>query len=667
MRHFWRAAGLAFLGVALLTAPHSAEAKKAETSQSRKEPVPVSLSGDTPPALLAVDRKQWDIARSLAYASHNSHVKKAVDWYYFAQASEFPKFEVLAEFITKHPTFPQMDKLTRRAEIALLTSSLDKTTKRAWFEKHPPVTALGKLRFAELQDKADKDTVINAWVEGDLTHAEAIRISETYRQWIDRDAYTKRVDRLIWDEQASDAEDLFNYITPDYVPVAKARISLLRDSKLAPDLVNGIEKKYQQDKGLLYERMRYRLRRDDEVGAEEILLQISEEDDLPHADKWWPARKTAIREALQAGRYQTAARLANAHGVDRKDREELSEALFLQGWVSLVFIKDAKTGFNAFKELYDVVKFPISRSRAAYWAARAAEKLGNESDAKDWYEIAASYPTLFYGQIAHSHLHGDKPLNLQPEPTVSEEELKAFIDSNPVAAVTAGLIRSGGETYTMPFLRELARAAASPKEAAYAVALAKLTRRQDYVMRIAKEVWQEHQVMMTETSFPITPLPKNVPQDFDAALAYAIARQESLFYNQATSPVGARGLMQVMPSTGKLVAKKLGIDFTADDLYDPQTNLLIGSSYIHDLVQKFDGSMVMAIAGYNAGPGRPSKWAQTYGRPNGNLHQTINWIEMIPFNETRNYVMRVLENYQVYRAMLSAGKRAPNIKDAASR
>ncbi len=686
LRHFWRAclatSLLVHLSIPPVFAAQNAHNKtsvsttkhtkkslqKNKTKKSAvKEPVPVTLRGDTPPAFLAVERKQWDIARALAYNSHNSYVNTAVEWYYLTQTTEFPSFDIISRFIDLHPDFPLMDKLLRRAEIAVLGDGLSHETRAQWFAKHPPMTALGKLIAAELTGKVDKAVVLNAWIYGDLSHKQAMRIANTYRQWIDRAAYTQRVDNLLWQQQASEALELMNYITPDYQPVVKARIALMKDAPDAVSKTNAITKTYAEDKGLLFERMQYRLRREDEVGVEEILLHISEVDDLPHADLWWPARKRAIREALQAGRYQTAAKLANAHGVDRSDREELSEALFLQGWVALVFQHDAKTSYAAFKELYDVVQYPISRARAAYWAARASDKLDQKDEAKHWYEIAASYPTLFYGQIAHQHLYGNAPLTLTPEPKITDAELDAYIKQYPLAGLVKGLIRSGASEFTMPFLRQLAKAANSPKESALAVTLAKRTNRQDYVMRIAKEVWQEHQVMMTETSYPVIPLPSLLPKSFDPAIALAIARQESLFYSMATSPAGARGLMQILPSTAKIVAKKLGFNVDASQLYQPQTNLQIGSNYIHELITKFDGSLVMAIAGYNAGPGRPNRWAQTFGRPNGNLHQTINWIEMIPYNETRNYVMRVLENYQVYRSLLSAGKAIPNINEATSK
>lgn len=602
----------------------------------------------------AVDRKQWSAARALASASGNRHIITAVEWYYLSQSNDALDADQLAQFVDKHPDFPQQEKLHLRAELALISNNHSDADLSAWFAKHPPVTSLGTLKLAEINDKIEMKTVLDAFVNGNFTDAEYRRITTTYATALDAKAYAARVDCLLWDGQTTNAQDLLLKLTPDQQSLAMARIALQHNDGDASTKVKAVPKALQRNEGLLFDRLQWRARKEDIKGVEEILLLHGKDTD--HADKWWPIRKRAIREALNEGRYDTASKLAHGHGLNANEktmREELSEALFLKGWIHLVFMHQPKQAYTDLSKLYDVVKFPISRSRAAYWAARAAHAAKDPANAQKWYETAALYPTHFYGQIAFEHLHKDAPLPLPKEPVTTKASQQQFLKDYPLAQLITGLCAQDAGAYTMPFLRQLARIAKTPQDAALTAQLATCTKRQDIVLRTAKEVWQEHQVMMTNISYPTLKLPQNMLLDLEPALAFAITRQESMFYPKATSSAGAKGLMQVMPNTGKLVAKKHNIAFSVSDLDNPTANLRIGTAYLADLLDKMNGSYVMAIAGYNAGPSRPLRWVDQFGRPNGNLEQTINWIEMIPFNETRNYVMRVLENYHVYRSMLS--------------
>jgi soluble lytic murein transglycosylase len=604
----------------------------------------------------AVDKKQWTLARTLASNSGNRAIMTAVQWYYLTQSNDAMDADELADFVEKHPDFPLQDKLHLRAELALISNNHSNDDLKAWFAKHPPVTSLGKLKLAEINDKIDMDTVINAWVEGNFTDNEYARIISKYGTAIDAKAYAARVNRLLWDNQISNAQPLLVKLTPAQQALAMARIALQKNAPDAASKVQAVPSSLQADEGLLYDRLQWRVARQDMKGVEELLLSHHGKDGN-YPEKWWPARKRAVREALNEGRYTMAAKLAHGHGISAKNkesREALSEALFLTAWIDLVFMKKADDAYADFKTLFESVKFPISSSRAAYWAARAAKAAKKPAEeVTHWYQVAAMYPTHFYGQIAYEYLHQGAPLALPAEPVTTKADRAQFIKDYPLASLVSQLCAQDVGEYTMPFLRELARAAKSPKDAALAAQLSTCTNRQDIVLRTTKEVWQEHAVMMTSISYPTLQLPKNMPLELEPALAFAITRQESMFYPKAESSAGAKGLMQIMPNTGKLVAKKHGIPFAVHDLFQPVPNLRLGTAYLADLLAKMNGSYVMAVAGYNAGPSRPLSWAAQYGRPNGNLEQTLNWIEMIPFNETRNYVMRVLENYHVYRSLLS--------------
>lgn len=603
----------------------------------------------------AVEKKQWGVARTLASNAGNHTLSTAVQWYYLTQSNDVMDADELMEFNKDHPEMPQRDKLLLRTELALIANNHGSQELASWFAKHPPITAHGELKLAEINNKVDVDTVMAAWIEGNFTDLEYRRLVTTYNTAIDTKAFAARVNRLLWDNKPSDAKELLVRLSSDQQALAMARIALQTNAGDASSKIAAVPKALQSDEGLQFDRLSWRINREDMKGAEEILLKHDGKN-AKYPVKWWPMRKRVIREALNDKRYTVASKLANGHGLAGKDkttREAMSEALFLKGWIDLVFMHKAASAHKDFTTLFENVSFPISSSRAAYWAARAAAAAGDKKEAEKWYKTAALYPTHFYGQIAYEQLHKGKPLPLPKDPNVTAQNKKQFLKDYPLARLVNELCAQNVGEYATPFLKELAHSAKNHTDAALTVHLSTCTKRQDMVVRTAKEVWQEHQVMVTSLSYPTVTLPKNMLLELEPALAFAITRQESMFYPKATSGSGARGLMQVMPNTGKLVAKEHGIPYNVNDLYQPTSNLRIGTAYLADLLEKMDGSYVMAVAGYNAGPGRPKKWADQFGRPNGNLEQTLNWIEMIPYGETRNYVMRVLENYHVYRSLLN--------------
>ncbi|MBY0355659.1 MAG: lytic transglycosylase domain-containing protein, partial [Rickettsiales bacterium] len=259
-----------------------------------------------------------------------------------------------------------------------------------------------------------------------------------------------------------------------------------------------------------------------------------------------------------------------------------------------------------------------------------------------------------YGQIAFEELYGNRSLVLpKPAATINEQEWQQLYKNSSLSQAVIALKRANHETLALPFLIQLTQMAKTPKMAAFAAHTGWKTGRSDFAVRAAKEALNQG-YYLPDYLFPLDMTPPNLA--LEPALAYAIARQESMFYPKARSAADARGMMQVLPATGRLVALKHKIGFTAERLYEQDYNFVIGSHYLNDLLRKFSGSKIFAIAGYNAGPGRPVKWSAKYGALEKNQDKNIDWIERIPFAETRNYVQRVLENYQVYRALISQGK-----------
>jgi len=299
------------------------------------------------------------------------------------------------------------------------------------------------------------------------------------------------------------------------------------------------------------------------------------------------------------------------------------------------------------------VNYPVSRARAAYWAGRAAESQNNIALARDWYTKAGRYFTVFYGQLALGRLgaKGGRPLPAGPHPNSQTAAAYHARDVVRAAKLIAG---SRDRNHLKAFIRHLTRRSKTPAEAAMAARIAQRAARPAVALRSAKRALRKHTVLI-HAGWPQEPLPDNL-RGVEDALLLALMRQESAFDQEALSWAGARGLMQVMPQTAKLMARRLKLPFSRKRLNDPEYNLTIGTAYLAHVLEEFGGSYVLALAAYNAGPSRARSWLRQHGDFRTGQIDPVDWIEMIPFDETRNYVQRVMENLQMYRAIRGKGR-----------
>ena len=312
-------------------------------------------------------------------------------------------------------------------------------------------------------------------------------------------------------------------------------------------------------------------------------------------------------------------------------------------------LKHAEDGRKHFQMLYDGVSTDISKSRAAYWLGRAHDAAGRPKEALEWFGRAAGYGQTFYGQIAARRLPGGGA-RMPTDPVASPAEQHALA-SREFVTVARYLGQAGDYERTRPFLLRLARMVTSPGEVSLLAQLAIELRRPDVAVTIARR-GVENGVILFDTSFPVVEL--GATGSIERALALALSRQESSFNAAAVSSSGALGMMQLLPATAREVAGRMSVPFIQDKLTrDPAYNVSLGSQYLAETLQRFGGSYELALAGYNAGPNRVARWLETMGDPRAGKIDMIDWIEMIPFRETRNYVQRVMEGVGVYRERLS--------------
>lgn len=593
-------------------------------------------------------QKNWPAAMHAAAA--HPDLSNVIAWLYLGDKDSGASFATISAFLKAHPDWPDSDTLELRAEQALIGSRADNANSLAWFSTHPPHSGAGKLLLAEakMATGAPIDAVTllikDAWEQGDFDDSEQERILATYGHVLQKADHTKRIQRLLWEAKTSGAEQMLPLMPSADVPMYHAWIALIRGDKNAPALVDHLSNTQQRSAGVLFARIVWRDKHDDEDGVIELLLQAPPA--VPYAKRWWKYRQRAVREAVSSRQFALAHRLLKNHGQDGGAEE--AEARWLKGWVLLESKGDAESAYLEFFHMFEGVQYAISKSRAAYWAARAAEKMGDEESARSWYVTATNFPTTFYGQRAAEKLRMDIFLSRANEPAVSDKDIAQFLNGDMGRAIRACVDGNRNDLATL-FLREVIDTSRNSKVAATAARAMQQLGARTLSVKAAKRAVQ-HNLLLTNIGYPLMNLPPNLP--IEPALVLAFTRQESEFDSAARSRAGAMGLMQVLPTTGEEVARKLGMGFREADLFDPQINLTLGSAYAARLLKFFDGSLPMAIAAYNAGPGRVKQWQGEFGTPGNSTDALIHWSERIPFEETRNYVHRVMENYFVYQRVI---------------
>lgn len=607
-------------------------------------------------ALRAADAGRLGEATALAARASNPIAARLVRWIALSTPGG-GSFSEIAAFMKENPEWPAQAALKRRAEKELVQGA-DRATLLDWFHRNPPVTTDGVSAYAEallgsgMEERAA--LLLRAhWVTTTPAAADEAAFVARFGSYLRAQDHTQRLSRLLWDRDEAAARRLLPLLDSAHAALAEARLALYRGQPGADALADAVPGRLAKDAGLIYDLARYYRQKDNDAAAVETLGRAPEE--LVRPALWWKERQIHVRRLLDAGDARAAYKMAASQ---RQDDDETdageSESEFLAGWIALRFMNDPSRGLKHFERLFGAATAPITLARGAYWAGRAEDAEGSSSAARRWYEKAAKYPTTYYGQLA-AHQLGRGTVNIPPEPRPSSSAENAFERKELVQATRLlAQIAGGGDERTTVFVRRVFQDARTPDDLALSARLAQQINRPDLAIAAAKQAAQLH-IYLTETGYPVLPAARTAQPE--AELTHAIIRQESTFNTNIVSPVGARGLMQVMPGTAKLVAKQLGVKHVKDSQLssDPNYNIRLGSAYLASQIDRFSGSYAMAAAAYNAGPGRVSRWMDLYGDPRGGSTDWVDWVERIPFSETRNYVQRVMEALIVYRARMGGG------------
>lgn len=576
----------------------------------------------------AVNAQQWGVAMQEA----SGPMKTYVEWNLIRDPNEDISVDRLRNFLSNHPDWPYRETMQARVEKLMFQQG---ASSAPW----PPVSGYGQFLAAR---NGDKSIVRSAWISGDFEFADEVTIMREFGSQLTQADHQARIERLLAADRATIAERLLDHVDDAHKKLYRARIGLIRKDRNVDGLIDAVPSSMKNDPWLQCERVVWRKQKGLYASAIEGLRTMKA--DNPCGEKVWKIRAEAARDDIEAGKHSHALELLKHFGPLQGGPQ--AEMLWLRGWLQFAFLKNYSAAYDDFLKLYQNVTYPISKSRGAYWAARAADKMGNSSRAQENYRLAAGYPTTFYGQLAYAKVYPNKPLGFPSAPSAGNVD---SLLSSDMMRVVAEMVRDDQIELANPLIAHLGENADTPNKIATLAAAMKKLGAEFLGVRASKFAAKDNLVLLKE-GWPTTNIPESA---LEPALPHAIARQESEFNKRAVSSADARGLMQLLPSTAKRVAKTLGMEFTPARLFEPSYNATLGSHYLASLVDQFNGSYILAIAGYNAGPGRSVQWIQRFGRPGRDVESTIQWIESIPFSETRNYVQRVLENTQTYRAVMN--------------
>jgi soluble lytic murein transglycosylase len=590
---------------------------------------------------------------------------KLVTWYLYR--SGYGAHRDVRAFLDSSPDWPDRWLLNRRAEEALLESEAGPSEIKAFFANQEPRTAAGMaaLASAHLADKDEaraKALAVKAWTEHDISDALEPTLLKRVGSLLTEADHKRRLNRFLlsnarWGserkELAADARRVIALLSGEEKKKAQARLAVFLRAGNASRLISKYSKYAKTDWGLAMQRSQALRRQKKYEEAWKTMLGAPEPADFTKPDGWWDELRANAYEALKAGKPKTAYELVRNPGALSENAR--NDAAFLAGWLALRHLADAKSALGHFEALAAAADGPLSRARGQYWVGRAHEALGDQAKAREHYQAAAAYFDTFHGHLARLKLDPDAAaLKITPPASPSAEEIARFNGSDAVQAIVVAHKAKLDISLTRAFFFHLRRHLKTEAEVAMVAHLAQAIGDTQGAVRIGK-AGIARGMNLVYYAYPIHALPQYTPlrQPPEPAMILGIARQESEFDTTTRSGAGARGILQVMPVTARHVCRDYKIKCRIDRLMkDPVYNTMLGSAYVADRMAEFDGSYVLTLAGYNAGPGRAREWIREFGDPRDRKVDPLDWIYRIPFEETRHYVQKVLSNIQVYRARL---------------
>ena len=615
------------------------------------------IKGGMKAALDALSKGRIKRAIGIRNGMKASLGRQVVDWQLARSGAGGIPSAFITRFARQNPNWPDNRLLRIRAETALLRENPPPSKALALFNGSTPISISGSVVLARANMKIGRKAEARKLIRG-VWHTKRLSASlqsailREFGTLLNRRDHWRRASAMLYRERVNDALRLSKRLTKDQQALMNARVAVIRRKKNAGRLLKAVPKSVRGDPSYTFARVQHLRRAKNWSGAAKLLVSAPHDANvLINPDEWWVERRLVSRKILELGKARTAYRIAANHSA--RAPAKYAEAEFHAGWYALRFVKDPTLARPHFKRILAVGKSHITRSRGHYWLGRADEARGNKSAARQHFQRAAQHGSAFYGQLARAKL-GKKRVGVARAPKPGKADRTAF-DRNELVRALKAMAAAGHINRTLPLFLHLSKTLPNPAQASLLINLAERYGKHRYALIAGKRAarrWPDAAAL----AFPLKAIPRKtkIKRGVEKPMVYAIARQESAFDPGAISHAGARGLLQLMPATARATARRNGLPYSKSRLTkDPAYNATLGAAHLGELVEDFNGSYIMTFAGYNAGPRRVSEWVARFGDPRSRKVDAIDWIERIPFTETRNYVQRITENLQVYRSRLN--------------
>ena len=612
---------------------------------------------------LLIKQKKWKSAIKSTNRIKDKEFKNLVNWLYLKEKRNAASFGEYTKFIEENKDYPRINRLKYLAEHKINLSSTSASTIIGWFDTETPLSGFGEIKLGEaylLKGRIDEgsELIKKGWITASLSSKDLRYLNKKYRKILNSSDHIKRAEYLAWDYKYWDLKRILRYLPKDHRALYNARQILMSSSYGVDKAISDVPEKFKSDIGLRYDRLKWRRRRGRVESSLEIINNAPNDNNaLVRADLWWKERQIISRSLIYKKKYQLAYDVSKNHSLNKDNENEgpaYAEAEWMSGWIALSFLNNPKVAIEHFNNFYKNVGYPISLARGAYWLGVAYEKIGNDNLSRKYFKEGSKYLTTFYGQLSYEKVNPFEEFQLNDDSKYSEEYKKKF-NKNPLVRHVLLLKELNKSSLSKDIIKHLATLDVENGSEVLAAELATNVGRYDYAIQISKKASYEKR-FINKFNYPIIATPeiingKSMPSQ---EIILAITRQESEFDPKANSYAGAKGMMQLMTYTAKLVSQQMKVPYSKSKLTaDPEYNIRLGTYYFNSLLNEYREIYPFAIAAYNAGPKRVRYWRKINGDPSKNKIDYVNWIELIKFKETRNYVQRVLENANVYKYMLS--------------
>ncbi|MEH2534815.1 soluble lytic murein transglycosylase [Bradyrhizobium sp. AZCC 1588] len=583
--------------------------------------------------------------------------RKLAEWLILRSDNNNASVERYRAFVSANPSWPSQTFMRRRIEAALWDDRRDDSTVWSWFENGSPISGKGKFALAKAMlargDRTNAERLVReAWRHDGMSEDTENAALDMFGALLTAGDHKARMESLLYGtEQEAGGMRAAKRLGSGHVALAKARIAANKKSSNLRALLEAVPRELHGETGYIFAKIQL-LRREEKFNeAAQLMLSAPKDPNRLHnLNEWWIERRLLARKMLDVGEHRTAYLIARDAALPTRDIYK-TEQEFTAGWIALRFLKDPAVAAQHFARIGVGSANPTALARAGYWQGRAAEAAGRAQEARAAYGRAAEQSTSYYGQLARAKL-GLPQLQLNGVPSSRGRGVERF----EIVRAVQLLYELEERELAIPIFADMGEN--GDPEAL--VGLGELTSRYRDArgMLLLGKAALNRGLPFDVYAYPVTGIPsfKQIGPEVEPSVVYSIARQESAFNPAVVSPAQAYGLMQVTPDAGRYVCKRAGVSFDLQRMKtDSVYNAMLGAAELGGLLEDYRGSYILTFAGYNAGRGSVKKWIERYGDPRDPKVDAVDWVEQIPFSETRNYVQRIMENLQVYRARFGGG------------